>query len=138
MTNQIPENFRDLLDRPIIAAFGTTMPDGQLQITPVWCSYDGTHIIVNVVADRQKYKNVKARPNVTVMAFDPDNQFRYIEVRGVVEEMTTEGGGESMNELALLYTGKPKRYGIEAPPREESERVLLKIKPIKVNCYQSR
>jgi PPOX class probable F420-dependent enzyme len=129
----IPHSHRDLLDRPIIAALATIMPDGQAQVTPVWCSYDGTHIIVNATADRQKHKNMVERPRVTLMVFDPDDQFRYLEVRGEVVEITAEGGGESMNELALLYTGKPKRYGIEAPPREVSERLLYKIKPTKVN-----
>ena len=129
----IPDSHRDLLDGPILVALATLMPDGHPQVTPVWCSYDGTHVIVNATIDRQKHRNMAARPEVTVMAFDPENQFRYIEVRGIVEEITPEGGGESMDELSLLYTGKHKRYGIEAPPREQSERLLYKIKPTKVN-----
>jgi PPOX class probable F420-dependent enzyme len=134
MSAKIPEAYRDLLDRPIIVALATLMPDGHPQVTPVWCSYDGTHIIVNATANRQKHRNMVARPQVTVMAFDPDNQFRFIEVRGIVEEITADGGGESMNELAMLYTGKPKRYGIEAPAREVEERLLYKIKPVHVTC----
>lgn len=133
MTSLIPDSHKDLLERPIIAALGTIMPDGHPQITPVWCNYDGTHIIVNGSAPRQKHKNMVERPQVTLMMFDPLNQFRYMEVRGIVDEITTEGGGDNMNLLATMYTGKPKRYGIEAPPREVDERVLYKIKPIKVN-----
>ena len=133
MTAFIPESHRDLLEDAVIVALATLMPDGQMQVTPVWCSYDGTHIIVNATADRQKHKNMVEHQHVTVMAFDPKDQFRYLEVRGVVEEITAEGGGESMNALSLLYTGKPKRYGIEAPPREVSERLLYKIKPTHVN-----
>lgn len=133
MSAHIPDSHRDLLDGPIIVALATLMPDGQAQVTPVWCSYDGTHVIVNATADRQKHKNMVERPNVTLMAVDPQDQFRYLEVRGVVEEITAEGGGESMNALSLLYTGKPKRYGIEAPPREVSERLLYKIRPVHVN-----
>ena len=137
MSSPIPDSHKDLLERPVIVAFGTTMPDGQIQITPVWCSYDGRHIIVNATAKRQKHRNILERPHVTLMAFDPDNQFRYIEIRGVVEDITAEGGGESMNELSLQYTGKPKRYGIEAPLREEDERLLYKIKPLSVNFAPS-
>ena len=133
MSSHIPESHRDLLDGPIIASLATLMPDGQVQVTPVWCSYDGTYIIVNATADRQKHKNMVERPRVTLMVFDPQNQFRYLEVRGVVEDISPEGGGESMNEMSLLYTGKPKRYGIEAPPREVSERLLYKIRPMRVN-----
>ena len=133
MSAQIADSHRDLLDGAVIAALATLMPDGQAQVTPVWCSYDGTHVIVNASAGRQKHKNMAERPRVTVMLFDPQNQFRWIEIRGVVDEITSEGGEESMNELSLLYTGKPKRYGIEAPPREIDERLLYKIRPTHVN-----
>ena len=132
MSSLIPDTHKDLLERPIIVAFATLMPDAHPQVTPVWCSYDGTHIIVNATADCQKHKNVLRDARVTIMAFDPDKQFRYIEVRGIIEEITAEGGGESMNELSLQYTGKPKRYGIEAPPQGELERLLYKIRPIRV------
>ena len=130
----IPDSHRELLDGAVIAALATLMPDGQIQVTPVWCSYDGTHVIVNATADRQKHKNMVERTTVTLMLLDPQNQFRYMEIRGVVEVITAEGGGENMNELSLLYTGKPKRYGIEAPPREVLERLLYKIRPTHVNC----
>lgn len=133
MSSLIPASHRDLLDGPVIAALATLMPDGQPQVTPVWCSYDGQYVIVNVTAERQKAKNMDARPQVTLMVFDPQNQYRWLEVRGVVAEITAEDGGESMNELSLLYTGQPKRYGIEAPPREDLERVLYKIRPTRVN-----
>lgn len=133
MAARIPDSHRDLLDGPVIAALATLMPDGSPQVTPVWISYDGTHIIVNGTIDRQKHSNMVERPQVSLMMFDPQDQFRYLEVRGLVEAITAEGGGESMNELSLLYTGKPKRYGIEAPPRDVSERLLYKIKPTRVN-----
>jgi PPOX class probable F420-dependent enzyme len=129
----IPDSHRDLLDRPIIAAFATTMPDGHPQVTPVWCNYDGTHVIVNATAGRQKHRNIIDRPQVTLMLVDPLNQFRFMEVRGVVEDIIPDDDGENMNMLALQYTGKPKRYGIEAPPREVDERLLYKIKPLRVN-----
>ena len=130
----IPDSHRDLLDGAVIAALATLMPDGQIQVMPVWCSYDGTYVILNATADRQKHKNMVERPTVTLMLLDPQNQFRYMEIRAVVEVITAEGGGENMNALSLLYTGKPKRYGIEAPPREVLERLLYKIKPTHVNC----
>jgi PPOX class probable F420-dependent enzyme len=135
MGSEIPESHRDLLERPVLAALATLMPDGQMQVTPVWCTYDGTYVIVNATADRQKHKNMVERPHVTLMLLDPENAFRYMEIRGIVEVITAEGGGESMNEMSLKYTGQPKRYGIEAPSREESERILYKIKPLRVNAH---
>ncbi len=44
--NKIPDKYRDLLDRPIVVSLATLMHDGSPQLQPVWCSFDGTHILV--------------------------------------------------------------------------------------------
>ncbi len=128
----IPESHLDLLTEPVTVSYVTMMPDGQPQCTPVWCMYDGTHIIVNASVNRQKDHNVRRNPKVTILAIDPNDAYRYLEVRGVVEEVTSEGAGENMNELSLQYRGIPKRYGIEAPPEAVDRRTLHKIKPLRV------
>ena len=99
MSATIPDSFRDLLDGPVYAALTTVMPDGQPQLTIVWCNYDGGHVLVNTIRGRQKEKNMLARPMVTLLALDPENSMRWIEVRGVVDEMTEEGGVEHITEL---------------------------------------
>jgi predicted pyridoxine 5'-phosphate oxidase superfamily flavin-nucleotide-binding protein len=53
--NKIPDKYRDLLDRPIVVSLATVMSDGPPQVQPVWCSFDGTHILVNTEKSRQKY-----------------------------------------------------------------------------------
>jgi Pyridoxamine 5'-phosphate oxidase len=45
--NKIPDKYRDLLDRPIVVSLATLMSDGPPQVQPVWCSFDGTHTLVN-------------------------------------------------------------------------------------------
>jgi PPOX class probable F420-dependent enzyme len=108
------------------------MPDGQPQCTPVWCDFDGSHIIVNAAIGRQKDRNMRRDPRVTVLAVDPQNTRRYLEVRGIVEEILIDETGDNMNALSLKYDGKPKRYGIEAPPRDVDTRVIYKIAPRRV------
>jgi PPOX class probable F420-dependent enzyme len=132
MADTIPEDYVELLTTGVVVALVTMMPDGHPQCTPVWCDYDGTHIIVNAGSGRQKGRNMKRDPRVTVMAVDPKDQFRFLEVRGIVEEMVIDETGDNMNMLALRYTGKPKRYGIEAPPKEVDTRIIYKIKPMRV------
>ncbi|MET0502933.1 MAG: pyridoxamine 5'-phosphate oxidase family protein [Candidatus Binatia bacterium] len=56
--NKIPDKYRDLLDRPIVVSLATLMRDGPPQVQPVWCSFDGTHILVNTEKGRQKYRNM--------------------------------------------------------------------------------
>lgn len=59
-----------LLTAPIIAHLATVMPDGRLQVNPVWCDYDGTHVRVNAAAHRQKGRNMVRRHFATVFLAD--------------------------------------------------------------------
>jgi PPOX class probable F420-dependent enzyme len=132
MIAAIPESHLDLLTEPITVALVTMMPDGHPQCHPVWCDYDGTYIRVNAGSGRQKGRNMHRDPRVTVLAVDPQDSFRYLEVRGIVEDIVIDETGNHMNALSLQYTGKPKRYGIEAPPREVDTRIIYKIRPTRV------
>jgi PPOX class probable F420-dependent enzyme len=135
MTDTIPDSHTDLLTEPVTVAFTTLMPDGMPQVTPVWVDYDGTHILVNAGIGRQKDRNVRRDARVNILAMDPTNPYRYLEVRGVVAEITEDGAEESMNALSLKYRGIPKRYGDGAPPREVERRVVYKIRPLKVVAH---
>ncbi len=126
----IPENYRDLLDGPIVASLATLLPDGSPQLTPVWCDYDGRHIRVNTSLSRQKYKDMAARPHVAVLVIDPRNPFRYVEIRGVVAKTTREGAVEHIDHLSKLYTGAD-RYAFHDP---NDPRVLCLIEPVRVRA----
>jgi PPOX class probable F420-dependent enzyme len=134
MTASIPDSFRDLLDRPVVVTLVTVMPDGQPQATPVWVKYDGTHVLVNTARGRQKDRNMLRDSKVTVLSIDPDNPYRYLEVRGVVEEVTEEGAVDLINELAKKYRGVDEYYGGVTPAeqRHRETRVTYKIRPTRV------
>ena len=115
MSTEIPAAYKDLLEEPVYVTLATIMPNGQPQLTVVWCSYDGTYVLVNTARGRQKERNMSARPQVSVMAIDPKNPYRWLEVRGVVEEITAEGGLDHINRLAKAYLKKSAYYGEVAP-----------------------
>jgi nitroimidazol reductase NimA-like FMN-containing flavoprotein (pyridoxamine 5'-phosphate oxidase superfamily) len=50
---QVPKKCHDLLDRPTVILLATLLSDGMPQVWPVWCSYDGDHILVHTEKDRQ-------------------------------------------------------------------------------------
>ena len=131
--NKIPDKYRDLLDRPIVVSLATLMSDGPPQVQPVWCSFDGTHILVNTEKSRQKYRNMSRRRAVTILAIDPDDDTRWLEVRGVVVGETEEGANEHIDELARLYLGVDK-YPFH---KEGDVRVLFKITPQRVATMES-
>ncbi len=130
---RIPEKYRDLLDRPIVVSLATLMKDGAPQVQPVWCSYDGTHVLVNTEKDRQKYRNLSRRPFATVLAIDPDNVMRWLEVRGKVVEETEDGANEHLDGLARLYMGVEK-YPLH---QEGDVRVIFKIAPQRIATMES-
>lgn len=130
MATRIPENYRDLLEKPVFVSLATMLPNGQPQVTPVWADYDGTYVRVNTAKSRQKYKDMLSRPRVTVMAFDPSNPYRYIEVRGRVAKITEEGAATHIDKLAKDYMGKD-RYPWHDP---NDPRVLCLIEPDKVSA----
>lgn len=133
MSSEIPVSHKDLLEGPIYVTLITVMPDGQPQATPVWASYDGERIWVNSALGRQKDRNMRRNPRVTVVAIDPQNPFRWIEVRGTVDEITEEGGVEHINALSQLYTGNADYYAFNPSARGRETRVIYKIRPHKVN-----
>src|SRR6266853_110742 len=97
MSQVIPEKYRDLFQKRAFANLGTLMPDGSPQVTPVWVDLDGEHVIFNSAKGRQKDRNVRRNPHVALAIMDPENPYRYLEIRGRVAEITEEGAGEHIH-----------------------------------------
>lgn len=137
MSVSIPESHIDLLTNPVCVTLVTVMPDGQPQASVVWCNYDSEHILVNTARGRQKERNLTERPLATILSIDPQNPYRYLEVRGRVAETTEEGAIDSINNLAQQYVSKSNYYGGVAPAElaNKETRVLFKIKPTHVNAF---
>lgn len=136
MTAPIPDSHRDLLTAPVHAALTTLMPDGGPQTTLVWVDFDGTHVLINTTLERQKGRNLQANPRVTLLAVDPRNSSRWIEVRGAVAEITREGAEAHADALTQRYTGRQHFYGdiYPAEQRERETRVIVRIEPLKIAC----
>ncbi len=121
----IPEKYHDLFQKKAFASLGTLMPDGRPQVTPVWCDYDGTHVIVNSAKGRRKDQNMRSDPRVSLALIDPDNPYRYLEIRGRVVEITEQGADAHIDKMAKKYLGLDK-YPYRQP---EEVRVMYKIAP---------
>ena len=85
-------------------------------------------LLVNTEKGRQKYRNMSRRPAVTILAIDPNDVTRWLEVRGKVVVETEEGANEHIDELARLYLGVDK-YPFH---KKGDVRVLFKIEPQRV------
>ena len=132
---RIPASHLDLAECPPVAALTTLMPDGSPQTSVVWCDLDGECVRVNTMSGFRKERNMRADPRVTLLCYDPRRPLRYLEVRGIVVEMTEEGALPHLDALASKYVGRSIRYFGECIPARFAEQetpVLCRIRPTRV------
>ncbi len=127
----IPEEYLDLLQRKTaFANLATVMPNGTPQVTPVWFDYTDGKIRVNSVKGRVKTRNMQEGAPVALSILDPDNPYRYIQIRGRVGHVTEEGASAHIDSLAKKYLGKDK-YPWAQPGQI---RVTFEIEPTAVQA----
>ena len=105
---EIPAGFRDLLEKKAFAHLATLMPDGSPQVTPVWVDLHAGRVRVNSAKNRMKDKNMRRDPRVSIAVIDPDNPYRYLEIRGRVIEVTESGADQHIDKMAKKYLDKDK------------------------------
>ncbi|MFN8448767.1 MAG: PPOX class F420-dependent oxidoreductase [Anaerolineae bacterium] len=125
----IPASHRDLLGAPYCPVLATVMPDGSPQTTPVWCVLDGDCIQINTMRGFRKEKNMRANPRVTLLAYDPQNPLRHVEVRGVVVEMCEDGALDHLDALTQAYMRQPdaKFFGDSVPAALQARYTPVRI-----------
>ena len=126
--SEIPTEYRDLFEKKTFAHVATVMPDGTPHVTPVWIDYDEERdrVLVNTERGRQKYRNAERDPKVGLSMTDPEDPYRALSIMGEIEEVTTEGAREHIDELSRRY------FGEDYPSEIQTERVLLVIRPERV------
>src|SRR5579872_1305029 len=129
MPQSIPDKYSELFSKRAFASLATLMPDGSQQVTPVSVDLEGDLVIVNTARGRQKDKNMRRDPRVAMTLIDPENPYRYLEIRGRVAEITEDGADAHIDKMAKKYLGADKY-----PYRQPSEtRLIFKIQPERVN-----
>ncbi len=81
--------------------------------------------MINSAVGRVKDRNMRRDPHVSLVILDPKNPYRYLQIRGKVVEITTEGAREHIDALAKKYRGVDKYENLN--PNEI--RVTYKILP---------
>ena len=124
------DTYLDLLQqKKAFADLATIMPDGTPQVTPVWFDYAGGKVRVNTAKGRVKARNLKPGAAVALSIMDPDNPYRYVQIRGRVANETETGADAHIDSLAKKYLGKD-----QYPYRRPGEvRVMYEIEPVSVS-----
>ncbi|HZP46559.1 MAG TPA: PPOX class F420-dependent oxidoreductase [Candidatus Binataceae bacterium] len=122
----IPDQYTDLLSgKKAFAHIATVMKDGTPQVTPVWFDYANGKLRVNTARGRVKARTLRPGAPVALSIQDPDNPYRYLQVRGKVATTTESGADAHIDALAKKYLGQDKY-----PFRQPGEmRVIIEIEP---------
>jgi PPOX class probable F420-dependent enzyme len=134
-SEEIPASHRDLAECPPVAALTTVTRDGYPQTSVVWCDFDGQCVRVNTMRGFAKERNMRRDPRVTLLCYDPCQPLRYLEVRGLVVEMTDAGAAGHLDSLASKYAGRPARFFGDVIPAAFAQTetpVLCRIRPARV------
>jgi PPOX class probable F420-dependent enzyme len=120
-----PASHADLLERPLFAHLATVRADGAPQVNPMWFLYDpeSNRILLTHTKTRHNFRYVQKEPRVALSVTDPDDGYRYLQVRGEVEKVEDDPTGAFYQELQQRYRG----FQTEVADRDV--RVKLTVRP---------
>jgi PPOX class probable F420-dependent enzyme len=112
-----------------LATVVTLMPDGQPQAQLTWVDADDEHVLVNTQPYRQRTRNIRRDPRITVLIHSRSDPWDWVEVRGrVVGTIDGEAAIRHVHALAHRYLGRPYQN-----PDWPQGRIILQIAADKVN-----
>lgn len=115
----IPDEFADLLQRPLVGGLATVRPDGQPESSPMWFLWETTQLKFTHTTYRRKIASLHANPYVSLLVIDPANAHRYLQVRARVASIEPDPTGSFFVHLA-------ERYGLSiGAPVDKESRVVI-------------
>ncbi|WP_433169213.1 PPOX class F420-dependent oxidoreductase [Kribbella sp. CA-247076] len=102
---EIPDRFHDLLSSKAIAFVGTIGKRGEPQVTPLWFYWDGDRVRISLVEGRQKLRNLRRDPRISLTVVDPAQPTYYLELRGRIDDLTPDPDFALEQTIAKKYTG---------------------------------
>lgn len=126
----LPETHADLLERPLFANLATVRPDGSPQSNVMWFAWDGERIRLTHTKTRQKFRNLRNDPRVALSVADPEDPYRYVEIRGTVESIDDDDA------RASFYRSLQERYDNVYDIPDADVRVIVTVRPESFNAVK--
>ncbi len=120
-----PPGYENLLQTTALAHVATIGPHGKPQSNPVWFGWDREYVMFSQTKTRQKYRNIQRDSRVALSLVDPENPYRYLEIRGQVDRI------EEDPDLAFIDSMAKKYLGMDQYPYHQpgDERVVIFVRP---------
>ena len=125
---EIPASHRDLLEGQF-ATLATVAPDGRPQLSEIWFLAEGDTVVTSLNTSRQKTRNLRANPAVTVFLLDLDVPYRYLEIRGDAE-ITPDDDYKFADQLGAKY-----QSDLRDRDQPGDTRVVVTIRPARVRAW---
>ena len=125
-TPEIPESHKGLLNAQV-GVLGTIGASGRPQLSATWFLAEGDIVKISLNTARQKVKNLQADPKASFLIFDPQNPYKYLELRGDAE-ITPDDDYSFADQLGAKYGGADLREH----DKPGDTRVVVTIRPARV------
>lgn len=122
MSTTLPASHADLVERPLFGHLATIRPDGSPQSSVMWFAWDGEVLRFTHTSQRQKFANLTHEPRVSMSIVDPDNLYRFLEIRGAVKSIEPDPD-------AAFYQTLQARYGTAFALTDTPHRVVITVRP---------
>ena len=99
----VPQPLRYLLDSTAVAFVSTIGPRGEPQTTPLWFLHDEGAVRISLVEGRQKLRNLRRDPRISLVVVDPARPTRYVELRGRVDGLVPDADRALERRIAAKY-----------------------------------
>jgi len=129
LSAEIPESHYDIVEGKNYAQVAVLMPNGSLANNVVAFNWDGEYVRFSTIKSRQKYKNLASDQRVALCIVDPDNAWRYLEIRGSVQ-LEDDKDRAFINSIAKKYMNMDE-YPFDQPG---DERVTFTVVPTRVRA----
>ena len=130
MALKIGPRLTSLLENKQLVVVATTAKDGTARMVPVWYDYADGYIRLNggqnaAGKNRVWLTRLAETKQATLLFLDPQNFFRWATIRGRVVDVSTDLGGNHINQLSHRYGGQDYQG-----PREGRTTVRIEIESV--------
>ena len=106
MPVSLSDHAKALADARTFATLGTLNADGSPHLSVLWITRDGDDLLLSTVVGRQKERNLRRDPRLSVILINSDDPYDYAEIRGRAS-LIEAGGRELIDALSAKYRGRP-------------------------------
>lgn len=131
MSTRVEKRSAELLTGKNLATISTLRSDGSIHAAPTWIDIEDGHPLLNTAEGRVWPRNLERDPRVTITAFNSENPYEYVSIRGRVIERRHEGADAHIDALAHRYLGA-ESYPYRQPGEQ---RVILVVEAEHVHHY---